>query len=176
MLPTVRSQIGSLADAILLLRFKWPTLRNSSALILLGVSSSALARAQCSGIASTPAAAAGCAAGAIPQNLFPSLDAAHTYSLAELIDLAERTNPRTRVAWERARQRAEDLGIARSAYYPVLAGQGAFSDARSIFPFPKPLAPRGYVMIEVPAIVPSVTLDYLIFDFGKREAHVDAAM
>jgi outer membrane protein TolC len=92
-----------------------------------------------------------------------------------LIDLAERNNPRTRIAWERARQRADELGIARSAYYPVLAGEAAFGDQRIIEPFPKPLAPRGYVMIEIPAVVPEVTLDYLIFDFGKREARIDAA-
>ena len=30
-------------------------------------------------------------------------------------------------------------------------------------------------MVEIPAVVPEVTLDYLIFDFGKREAKVDAA-
>ena len=89
--------------------------------------------------------------------------------------MAERNNPRTRIAWERARQRAEELGVARSAYFPVLAGAAAFSDQRDISPFTKPLAPRGYVMVEIPAVVPEVTLDYLIFDFGKREAKVDAA-
>ena len=130
---------------------------------------------QCTGIASTPQAAADCAAHAIPMGTVAPLDANHTYSLAELIDLAERNNPRTRIAWERARQRAEDLGIAKSSYYPVLAGLAAFSDQRIIDPFPKPLAPRGYVMVEIPAIVPEVTLDYLVFDFGKREAKVDAA-
>jgi outer membrane protein TolC len=92
-----------------------------------------------------------------------------------LIDIAEHNNPRTRIVWERAKQKAEELGIAKSAYYPVLAGIAAFSDERIIDPFPKPLAPRGYVMVEVPAVVPEVTLDYLIFDFGKREAKVDAA-
>jgi hypothetical protein len=102
------------------------------------------------------------------------LDPTHTYSLAELIDLAERNNPRTRVAWERARQRTEELGVARSAYYPVLAGQAAFSDQRIVSPFPKPLAPRGYVMVEIPAVVPQVELEYLIFD-GKRGARVDGA-
>jgi outer membrane protein TolC len=30
-------------------------------------------------------------------------------------------------------------------------------------------------MIEIPAVVPEVTLEYLIFDFGKRGAQVDAA-
>jgi outer membrane protein TolC len=118
---------------------------------------------------------ADCAAHAVPQGTVAQLDTTHTYSLAELIDLTERNNPSTRIAWERARQRAEELGIAKSSYYPLLAGQAAFADSRSVLPFPKPLASRGYVMVEVPAVVPEVTLDYLIFDFGKREAKVDAA-
>ena len=130
---------------------------------------------QCTGIASTPGTAADCAARAIPLGTVAPMDAAHPYSLAELIDLAERNNPRTRIAWEHARQRADELGVARSSYYPVLAGVAAFADQRSILPFPKPLAPRGYVMVEIPAVVPQVTLQYLIFDFGKREAQVDAA-
>jgi outer membrane protein TolC len=103
------------------------------------------------------------------------LDPTYPYTLAELIDIAEHNNPRTRIAWERAKQKADELGIAKSAYYPVLAGVAAFSDQRIIDPFPKPLAPRGYVMVEIPAVVPEVTLDYLIFDFGKRGAKVDAA-
>jgi len=103
------------------------------------------------------------------------LDPTHPYTLAELIDIAEHNNPRTRIVWERAKQKADELGIAKSAYYPVLAGVAAFSDERIIEPFPKPLSPRGYNMIEIPAIVPEVTLDYLLFDFGKRGAKVDAA-
>ena len=132
-------------------------------------------RAQCAGIASTPGAAADCAAHAIPVDTVAKLDPAHPYTLAELIDIAEHNNPRTRIVWERAKQKADELGIAKSAYYPVLAGVAAFSDQRIIDPFPKPLAPRGYVMAEIPAVVPEVTLDYLIFDFGKRGAKVDAA-
>jgi outer membrane protein len=92
-----------------------------------------------------------------------------------LIDIAEHNNPRTRIVWESAKQKTDELGIAKSAYYPVLAGVAAFSDQRIIDPFPKPIAPRGYVMVEIPAVVPEVMLDYLIFDFGKRGAKVDAA-
>jgi outer membrane protein TolC len=131
--------------------------------------------AQCAGIASTPGAAADCAAHSIPLDTVAKLDPTHPYTLAELIDIAEHNNPRTRIVWERAKQKADELGIAKSAYYPVLAGVAAFSDQRIIDPFPKPLAPRGYVMVEIPAVVPEVTLDYLIFDFGKRGAKVDAA-
>src|SRR4051812_46546083 len=39
----------------------------------------------------------------------PMIDPDKAYELAELIDIAQRTNPETRVAWERARQAA--LGI-----------------------------------------------------------------
>ena len=47
------------------------------------------------------------------------LDPDKTYSLAELIDLAESHNPETRVAWERARAQAAALGVARSELYPT---------------------------------------------------------
>src|SRR4051794_23158746 len=44
-----------------------------------------------------------------------------TYSLAELIDLAEAHNPETRVAWENARAQAASIGIARSELFPTLS-------------------------------------------------------
>ena len=50
-----------------------------------------------------------------------ALDPGKTYSLAELVDLAESHNPETRLTWERARAQAAGLGIARSELYPTLA-------------------------------------------------------
>src|ERR1700739_3065900 len=44
-----------------------------------------------------------------------------TYSLAELVDVAESNNPETGVAWERARAQAASFGVARSELYPTLA-------------------------------------------------------
>jgi outer membrane protein len=131
--------------------------------------------AQCTNVVSTPKTAADCAAHGAHADAVATLDPTHAYTLAELIDIAEHNNPHTRAVWEQAKQKAEALGVARSAYFPVLAGVAAFADQRLINPFPEPLAPRGYVMVEVPAVVPEVTLDYLLFDFGKRGAHVDAA-
>jgi outer membrane protein TolC len=133
------------------------------------------ARAQCEGEAATPLAASDCAAHATPPGKIASIDAARRYSLAELIDIAEHNNPRTRIAWERAKQKADQLGVARSTYFPVLAGLAIFADQRSVSPFPKPLAPQGYTMVEVPLVQPELTLDYLIFDFGRRGAKLDAA-
>lgn len=130
---------------------------------------------QCSGIASSSDAALSCASRATPDEKMTALDPRHEYSLAELIDIGERNNPQTRIAWEHARQRANLLGIEKSEYYPLLAGAALFADERSINPFPKPLAPRGYTMVEVPVVEPGVTLQYLLLDFGGRKARVDAA-
>jgi hypothetical protein len=100
--------------------------------MLLGLSLTGTCRGQCSSVASTPQAAADCAARATPESKIASLDASHAYSLAELIDIGEHNNPAARIAWERAKQRAESLGIAKSEYFPVLAGIAAFGDSRSI--------------------------------------------
>jgi len=142
--------------------------------LLLGFSA-APALGQCAGNVSSPAAVADCAARETPHEGKAILDPAHPYSLAELIDVAEDHNPSTRTIWERAKQKARELGLAKSAYYPELDGLAVFGDERLINPFPKPLAPRGYVMVEVPVVRPEVTLQYLMFDFGKRKASVESA-
>jgi outer membrane protein len=105
----------------------------------------------------------------------PGIDPAKPYTLAELIDMAEQSNPKGRIAWEHAKQTAEHYGIARDFYLPVLVSNTLFADERIINPFPKPLAPRGYVMVEIPTVQPQAQLSYLLFDFGGREAKVDAA-
>jgi outer membrane protein TolC len=132
-------------------------------------------RAQCAGEVSSPRAAADCTAAGIPPRNPLTIDPDRAWTLAELIDLAEHNNPRTRIAWERAKQRAAQLGVAKSALYPLLAGIAAVADQRIINPFPKPLAPDGFVMVNVPAVVPELQMQYLIFDGGERAAHIDAA-
>ena len=144
-------------------------------LSLLAAFSAVPVMGQCAGEVSSPAAVAGCAARETPREGTAILDPDHTYTLPELIDIAEHHNPATRTIWEHAKQKARELGVAKSAYYPQLDGLAVFGDRRAVNPFPKPLAPRGYVMVEVPIVEPAVTLEYLIFDFGKREANVDSA-
>jgi len=137
--------------------------------------SAAGALGQCAGKVSSPTAASDCAARESPREGTAILDPAHSYTLAELVDVAEHHNPSTRTIWERAKQKARELGLAKSAYYPEFEGLAVFGDQRSIDPFPKPLAPRGYTTVEVPIVQPEVTLQYLVFDFGKREGSVDSA-
>ncbi|MGB8538098.1 MAG: TolC family protein [Acidobacteriaceae bacterium] len=135
----------------------------------------ARASGQCAGKVSSPSAVADCASREIPREGPAILDPVHPYTLAELIDVAEHHNPGTRTIWERAKQRARELGFAKAVYYPELDGLAVFGDERSINPFPKPLAPRGYVTVEAAKVQPGLTLQYLIFDFGKRKAGVDSA-
>src|SRR5215470_8734320 len=70
------------------------------------------------------------------------------YTLAELIDLAQRTNPETRVAWERARQAAAAVGLVASEYYPVLALSASLGASRVTFPIPTDLVPQGTFRVD----------------------------
>src|SRR6201993_3290423 len=66
----------------------------------------------------------------------PAIDPRKTYNLAELIDIAQRSNPETRVAWERARMAAAAVGLTASAYYPYVVAAAAGGYDRAFFPFP----------------------------------------
>jgi outer membrane protein TolC len=104
-----------------------------------------------------------------------NLDPQRPYRLEELIDIAESNNPRTRISWERAKQAAEGIGLARSEYFPRLAGTALFANERFINPFPKPLAPLGYTMVESPTIDAGLAMEYTVFDFGRRRAQLDSS-
>ena len=134
------------------------------------------AQTSCYGLAPSPAAAADCAARNIPVSTVAKLDPARIYTVSELIDLAERNNPRTRIAWERARQRANELGVEKSAYFPLLVFNAVGGDQKTLAPFPEALEPVGYNSITIPVVQPQLTLQYLLFDSGKRSARVDAAL
>ena len=99
-----------------------------------------------------------------------------SYALDELIDIAEQNNPRTRIAWEQAKSAAERAGIARSDYFPKLTGVTSSGDERIINPFPKPLAPLGYTMVEIPAVESGLGLEYTVYDFGRRKAALDSKL
>jgi len=105
----------------------------------------------------------------------PSIEPDKTYELAELIDIAQRSNPETRVAWERARQAALSIGIAESAYAPILAASATGAYQRVPLPIPSTLVPQGFFVADSEIFLPLLTLKWLVFDFGGREASVDAA-
>ena len=136
-----------------------------------------------------------------PDAVTLGLDPRKTYDLPELIDLAERHNPQTRLAWERARQAAAGVGLAKSEYYPLLAATAASRYERVFEPFPQeslnpaalPVALGGTAKTisssaDIVTISGSSTLvetsadsaallgiKWLLFDFGEREAKVAGA-
>jgi outer membrane protein len=97
----------------------------------------------------------------------PPIDPGKSYSLAELIDLAEAHNPETRVVWESARVQAAALGIARSELYPTLSAVALSGIDREEIP----LGTRFYRHTD-PAAQVSLDLNYTIFDFGARRGRI----
>ena len=121
-----------------------------------------------------------------------SIDPRKVYNLAELIDIAERNNPETRVAWERARQAAAAVGLSESAYYPFLAASAAAGYDRAFIPFPT-LAVDVKKLLTNPSLNDvkvtggsnlvtdaqvyrgELSAKWLLLDFGERSAGVAAA-
>ena len=93
-----------------------------------------------------------------------------TNDLADLIDLAERVNPQTRAAWEQARAAAARLGLADSAYAPVLALLATGGYSRNDYP-----ASGGVLTASGPGFNPGVSLEWTLLDFGGRRAAFDSA-
>jgi outer membrane protein len=99
----------------------------------------------------------------------PSLDPNRVYKLPDLVDIAEQSNPETRILWERAKQRAAAVGIVRSALFPTVAAVASASvNQYSLF--------FGKFYHEDTALFPAlVNLSYTVFDHGARRAKIDQA-
>ncbi|MBO0695427.1 MAG: TolC family protein [Verrucomicrobia bacterium] len=126
------------------------------------------------------------------QRYLPAIDPRKTYNLAELIDIAERSNPETRIAWERARQAAAAVGLTASAYYPYVVAAAAGGYDRAFIPFPTlrtlPQPPPtngnlpnveivGGSTLTTEALLArgELTAKWLLLDFGGRDATRAAA-
>ncbi|HLC12105.1 MAG TPA: TolC family protein [Chthoniobacterales bacterium] len=122
----------------------------------------------------------------------PAIDPRKTYNLAELIDIAQRSNPETHVAWERARQAAAAVGLTESAYYPYLVAAAAGGYDRAFIPFPtlrvKQQTPPtngnlpnveivggGTLITESLLARAELNAKWLLLDFGERKATRAAA-
>ena len=101
----------------------------------------------------------------LPARHMPSItpDPQTTYTLAELVNVAEQNNPDTRVAWENAKGRAAELGISKASLYPTVAAAVLAETVRdNILFYP------AYVRETLFSFVPTLEVDYTIFDFGRR--------
>jgi len=105
----------------------------------------------------------------LPAAVRPKLNPTHTYTLPELVDLAEQNNPETRILWEQAKQRAAAAGIARSALFPTVAALPSASLSQySLF------VTRFYHE-DLATFPAALNLSYTVLDFGDRTAKLDQA-
>ena len=93
-----------------------------------------------------------------------------TYTLAELIDFAEQHNPETRVAWEAAKSKADELGIARSSLYPTLTAVALAVSLRTASLIGEYFHRQTEGVFE-----PILHVEYLVFDVGGRSGEIDVA-
>ena len=103
------------------------------------------------------------------------IDQQKRYNLVELIDIAERVNPETRVAWEMARRAAIGLGLVESEYFPVLTLSALGGYQSEAFPAPKDVALSGFFRVNLEQALPTLNLRWLLLDFGRRGNAWDAA-
>lgn len=89
-------------------------------------------------------------------------------TLTDVVDLALLNNPATRASWSQARAAADVLGSVQGAYFPTIAGLYSASRTRSPATTGRPAGERT-------EYGPSVTLNYLLLDFGGRSGSVERA-
>lgn len=104
----------------------------------------------------------------------PQLMAGRIYSLAELIDIAESNNPETRVAWNNARSSALAAGIARSALLPKLTASALYG-YQSSQESNTAYGANGSGRSTADGAISTLSLEWLLFDFGERRAILHAA-
>ncbi len=96
------------------------------------------------------------------------LDARQPLTLAQIIDLGLRQSPETRATWHAARAAAAKVGSARAPYWPTL-------DASANLARSSTSALGGRFVVEQTTYGPSLSLSYLLLDFGGRGAGLDQA-
>lgn len=94
-----------------------------------------------------------------------------SYDLPALVDLALQTHPETRQSWEEAKAAAARVDKQRSAWYPALAALAFGQYFKTSIPIPESaLVSHGYGSFA------GLELAWTLFDFGRREALVDASL
>ena len=112
------------------------------------------------------------------------IDPKRSYALPELVDLAQRHNPTTRISWETAVQAAASTGMTESQFYPTLTvassyGGGYWSQdltgAKSQSGIVVPVNFNDNASGNYSNLSAGVNLRYTLFDFGQGVANTKAA-
>jgi TolC family type I secretion outer membrane protein len=105
----------------------------------------------------------------VPQPDVPAaLNATQLWTLPALTEFALRNNPKTRQAWLAARAAAAGVGVEQAAWLPDISAQYGVSQSEQI-------SSSGTAESRQTRYGPSISLSYLLFDFGARANQIDAA-
>lgn len=98
-------------------------------------------------------------------------EAGQAYDLPGLVDLALQIHPETRQSWEEAKAAAARVDRQRSAWYPTLTALAFGQYFKTSIPIPESaLVSHGF------GAFGGLELAWTLFDFGRREALVDASL
>ena len=103
------------------------------------------------------------------------IDPTRIYRLPELIDLAQRTNPATRATWQQARQAALAVGMVEATFLPILTASVIGGQQELTTPLPDVLGRSPSLDSTEKGTTQILALQWLIFDFGQRQALASAA-
>jgi len=107
-----------------------------------------------------------------------NIDSKHPWTLVEILDQALCNNPQTRQAWANARFQAGQVGIAKSAYLPTLTLNTSISQSMNSSSSNlqvNSIGNTGGSAQSLTRITPVLSLNYLVYNFGAREAQLENA-
>ena len=103
-----------------------------------------------------------------PPVIQPEIDLKQPVTLAQLTNYALLNNPATREAWAAARADAAAIGIAQADFFPQIDALININHGRSV-------SNTGVLSQTQTRYGPSLSLSYVLFDFGSRAAAVERA-
>lgn len=89
-------------------------------------------------------------------------------TLSDIVEIGLRNNPNTRLAWANAQAAAAAYGSSRGEWLPTVDGDLTATRLKTV-------ASQGRTAVEQSVLTPSVSLSYLVFDFGGRGGRVAGA-
>lgn len=90
------------------------------------------------------------------------------WTLAELIDLALKTNNETKITWFQAKAAAAEFESKKAAYYPTVDLEADLTKSHGS-------AVGGRFSFDQKSSSPSMAIAYVLYDFGKRQADAEEA-
>ena len=97
-----------------------------------------------------------------------SAAAPRQYTLAEVVDVALRNSPATRLSYSQARAAADTYGSTQGRWFPTLTA--GVTSQRSL-----QVAAQGQRSVERTQYGPTLSLQYTLLDFGGRNGSIDVA-